>query len=50
VHNTKDQQQKDQFRDENLSDMGFIVLRFTNQQLLSDLEEVKKQIIRSRAT
>ncbi|HEY0029438.1 MAG TPA: endonuclease domain-containing protein [Bacteroidia bacterium] len=43
VHTTKDQQEKDQFRDENLRDMGFTVLRFTNQQLLSDVDEVKNK-------
>jgi very-short-patch-repair endonuclease len=46
VHNAKDQQEKDQLRDLNLTGMGFQVLRFTNDQVLFEIENVKAEILK----
>ncbi len=46
VHNTKDQKEKDEFRDLNLTEMDFRILRFTNDQVLSDIEQVKVAILK----
>jgi very-short-patch-repair endonuclease len=46
VHETKEQKEKDQFRDENLFDMDFKVLRFTNHQILFETDYVKEEIVK----
>ncbi len=46
-HQTPEQQQKDQYRTEYLQSKGYRVIRFTNQQVLSDIESVMSRIIRS---
>ena len=46
-HQTTEQQQKDQYRTEYLQSKGYRVIRFTNQQVLSDIESVMSRIIRS---
>ena len=45
VHNTKDQQEKDKLRDLNLTEMDFKVLRFTNDRVLYNIEQVKNTIL-----
>lgn len=45
VHNTPDQKEKDQQRDQNLTEMNFRVLRITNSQVLNEIEEVKKLLL-----
>jgi very-short-patch-repair endonuclease len=45
VHNSKDQKEKDQLRDENLKEIGFIILRFKNQEIITKIDQVKQQII-----
>lgn len=47
VHEYADQKEKDEFRDENLKDMGFIVLRFKNAQIIDEFELVKEKILNS---
>lgn len=44
VHLEKDQQEKDKYRDENLREMGYIVLRFNNEEVLNNTEKVLKNI------
>ena len=46
-HQTAEQQQIDQYRTDYLQQKGFRVIRFTNQQVLSDLESVMSRIIKS---
>jgi very-short-patch-repair endonuclease len=45
VHNSKEQKEKDKFRDENLRDMDFKVLRFKNQEIFTKIDDVKQRII-----
>ena len=47
VHNSKDQKEKDRLRDENLIAINFKILRFKNQEILTDINKVKQQIIKS---
>jgi very-short-patch-repair endonuclease len=44
VHLEKEQKEKDKFRDENLRDMNYIVLRFSNNKILNSTKEVLKKI------
>jgi very-short-patch-repair endonuclease len=46
IHLRPDQIEKDQHRDENLRDMDFKILRFTNDQILDDIELVKAEILK----
>ena len=46
-HQTSEQQQKDQYRTDYLQSKGYRVVRFTNQQVLSDIESVMSKIIKS---
>ncbi len=46
VHLEKNQKEKDQLRDENLIDMEFKVLRFTNDEVLFKIDFIKEEIIR----
>ena len=46
VHFTKDQKEKDRLRDINLTEMDFRILRFTNDQVLFDIEQVKVAILK----
>ena len=46
-HQTLEQQQKDQYRTDYLQSKGYRVIRFTNQQVLSDVEFVMSKIIKS---
>jgi very-short-patch-repair endonuclease len=46
VHNLTDQREKDKFRDENLIDMNFKVLRFRNNEVLYHIDNVKEEILR----
>jgi very-short-patch-repair endonuclease len=44
VHLDKEQKQKDNSRDENLRDMDYTVLRFTNDEVINNIRSVLKQI------
>lgn len=44
VHQTREQKEKDQFRDANLMDMGFQVMRFTNDEVLFNVAEVIRKL------
>lgn len=44
VHLTREQKEKDQFRDANLIDMGFQVMRFTNEEVLFNAVEVIRKL------
>ena len=46
-HQTPEQQQKDQYRTDYLQSKGYRVIRFTNQQVLADMESVMSKIIKS---
>ena len=39
-HNTPEQKEKDKVRDANLQKIGFTILRFTNNAIINDLENV----------
>jgi very-short-patch-repair endonuclease len=45
VHLEKEQKQKDEERDANLLEMGFKILRFSNTQIIAELEHAKEQIL-----
>ncbi len=45
VHNIPDQKEKDQHRDQNLTEMNFRVLRITNSQVLNEIETVKSLLL-----
>lgn len=47
VHESADQKEKDEFRDEILKDMGFMILRFKNAQIINEFELVKEKILNS---
>jgi len=47
VHFEKEQKEKDRYRDENLKDMNYKVLRFSNEEVLNDIEKVLGQIEKS---
>ena len=47
VHSEKEQKEKDKDRDENLKDMNYKVLRFSNEEVLNDIEKVLGQIEKS---
>jgi very-short-patch-repair endonuclease len=44
VHSEKEQKGKDEHRDANLRDMDYIVLRFSNDEVINDTQEVLKKI------
>lgn len=44
IHLEKEQREKDVHRDSNLRDMNYIVLRFTNDDIISDAKRVLKEI------
>ena len=44
VHNEKEQREKDIHRDENLRDMNYIVLRFSNEEVINNTKEVLRKI------
>lgn len=44
VHLEKEQQEKDKFRDEHLQDMGYTVLRFTNEEVIDNYKTVLNTI------
>ena len=46
-HQTAEQQLADQYRTDYLQGKGYHVIRFTNQQILTDMESVMSQIIKS---
>jgi ATP-dependent DNA helicase RecG len=43
-HNTKEQQEVDEMRTQILSDLGFNVIRFTNEEVLLDIDNVLSKI------
>lgn len=45
VHALPDQLEKDKSRDENLLEMDFKILRFSNEEVLSNINFVMKEII-----
>ncbi len=47
VHNVPEQIEKDKSRDENLKEMGFKILRFSNEYVLSNINLVKQEIIKN---
>lgn len=44
IHNSKEQHERDGFRDEEMSAFEITVLRFTNEQIKTDLENVLRTI------
>jgi very-short-patch-repair endonuclease len=46
VHLLPEQKEKDQSRDENLKEMGFKILRFSNEDVLFKIDVVKQEIIK----
>ena len=44
VHLNPEQIEKDKFRDQNLTEMDFTVLRFTNDEILFNIDYVKERI------
>ncbi|MGP8214395.1 MAG: endonuclease domain-containing protein [Bacteroidia bacterium] len=44
VHDEKEQKEKDLHRDENLKEMGYIVLRFSNDEVINQTVNVLKKI------
>ena len=44
VHDTKEQKEKDKLRDENLREMKFTILRFTNEEVIHKMEIVLTKI------
>lgn len=46
VHSIKEQKEKDKSRDENLKEMNFIILRFSNEEVLLTINLVKEKIIK----
>ena len=46
VHNESYQKEKDKSRDENLQEMNFTILRFSNKEVQSDINFVKEEIIK----
>ena len=49
-HQEKKQQEIDKIRTEYLESLGFRVIRFTNEEVLQDIECVKKQILNAMCT
>lgn len=45
VHNLKEQKEKDILRDQNLHELGFKVLRFTNDEALYNIEYILESIL-----
>ena len=45
VHNAEDQIEKDKFRDQNLTEMNFRVIRISNSKVLNEIEEVKNLLL-----
>ncbi|MGB3606750.1 isoleucine--tRNA ligase [Psychroserpens sp.] len=43
-HNTAEMQEADKFRTENLEELGFRVVRFTNEEVIGDIESVLEKI------
>jgi very-short-patch-repair endonuclease len=46
VHNQADQKEKDKSRDENLKEMNFKILRFSNEEVLLKINFVIQEIIK----
>jgi very-short-patch-repair endonuclease len=44
IHQKQEHKQYDQFRDTDMVSFGITVLRFTNQQIIEDIEDVKQTI------
>lgn len=44
IHNRPENQEKDRIRDKELKELGYHTLRFTNQQVELDIENVIKEI------
>jgi leucyl-tRNA synthetase len=44
IHDNKDQKEFDEFRTKQLEDLGFTVIRYSNEDILSDIERVVKNI------
>ncbi len=49
IHLAYDQQEKDKLRDENLIDMGFKIIRFTNDEIVFNIDSVIKKILEKSA-
>ena len=47
VHDHSEQKEKDTFRDINLQEMGFNILRFKNEDILFRIEDVKSEILKN---
>ena len=47
IHNLPDQKEKDKSRDENFKEMDFKILRFLNEEVLSNINLVKQEIIKN---
>jgi len=46
IHQLPEQKEKDKTRDENLKEMNFIIFRFSNEQVLYNINFVKQEIIK----
>lgn len=46
IHDTEEQYKKDVIRDENLASMNFKVLRFRNEEIMTEMNSVKQKIIK----
>jgi len=44
IHSTLDQKEKDQFRTDRLNELGIKIIRFTNEEVLGDIETVLNKI------
>lgn len=45
-HVSKEQREKDRLRDQALESLGYVVIRFSNGEVMNDLDWVKERILR----
>ena len=50
IHNLQDQQELDRFRDDYLSELGITVIRFSNEEVIDNINEVLGVILEKRTT
>jgi len=50
VHDSEEAQAKDAIRQQNLEDAGFKVIRFTNEDVLKNIDWVRKEILQTLET
>jgi very-short-patch-repair endonuclease len=49
IHSSFDQSEKDKFRDQNLREMGYTILRFPNEEILFNMAHIKEEILKSQS-